>query len=63
MRRLVGSLASVAGHLVRLVRRLSGSLVGALGVALVSFGLWLAWAPLGFVGLGAFLILIDWRRG
>lgn len=32
-----------------------------LGPLLVAYGLWLAWAPLGFAGLGAFLLLADRR--
>lgn len=34
---------------------------GVLGPLLVSYGLWLAWAPLGFVAMGAFLIAVDRR--
>ncbi len=34
---------------------------GVLGPFLVAYGLWLAWAPLGFVALGAFLLLADRR--
>ena len=34
---------------------------GVLGPVLVAYGLWLAWAPLGFVALGACLIVADRR--
>ncbi|MFU0241672.1 hypothetical protein ACKI1J_38780 [Streptomyces scabiei] len=34
---------------------------GLAGPFLVSYGLWLAWVPLGFIAFGAFLILIDRR--
>ncbi|TLQ45764.1 hypothetical protein [Streptomyces marianii] len=36
-------------------------LPGVGGAALVSYGLWLAWQPLGFVTAGAFLLLLDRR--
>lgn len=34
---------------------------GVLGAFLVAYGLWLVWVPLGFVALGAFLLLADRR--
>ncbi len=34
---------------------------GLCGAVLVAYGLWLAWAPLGFVVLGVFLLLADRR--
>jgi len=34
---------------------------GIAGALLVAFGLWLAWAPLGFVAAGVFLLLVDRR--
>ncbi|MFJ1664813.1 hypothetical protein ACIOK4_00200 [Streptomyces bottropensis] len=34
---------------------------GLTGPFLVSYGLWLAWAPLGFIAAGAFLLLADRR--
>lgn len=34
---------------------------GLLGPLLVSYGLWLAWVPLGFIAFGAFLLLADRR--
>ncbi|WIM97692.1 hypothetical protein ACTOB_001240 [Actinoplanes oblitus] len=48
---------AVAEHFGRALRTLPG-LAGAL---LVSFGLYLAWVPLGVIALGAFLLLIDRR--
>lgn len=44
--------AEVAGHTVR-------SVPAAGGVLLTCYGLWLAWAPLGFIGGGGFLLLLD----
>ena len=46
--------ATAAGHAVR-------SLPGAGGALSVSYGLWLAWEPLGFIALGGFLLLVDRR--
>jgi hypothetical protein len=37
------------------------NLPGAAGPLVVSYGLWLAWAPLGYMALGAFLLLADRR--
>jgi len=34
---------------------------GLAGPVLVAYGLWLAWAPLGFIGLGVFFLLADRR--
>lgn len=36
-------------------------LPGVGGPLLVSYGLWLAWAPLGFIALGGFLLWADRR--
>lgn len=35
------------------------SLPAAGGIMLSCYGLWLAWPPLGFIGAGAFLLLMD----
>lgn len=51
---VAGWVAEAAGYVAR-----GGP--GVLGAGCVSFGLWLAWAPLGFVALGAFLLLVDRR--
>lgn len=37
------------------------ALPGVAGPLLVAYGLWLAWAPLGYMALGAFLLLADRR--
>lgn len=50
----VGRAAEAAGHAARVGPGLAGALC-------VAYGLWLAWAPLGFVALGAFLLLADRR--
>lgn len=34
---------------------------GLVGALFVSYGLWLAWAPLGFVAMGGFLLMADRR--
>lgn len=49
-----GTAAAGAGHGLRLFPGLAGPL-------LVAYGLWLAWAPLGFVALGGFLLWADRR--
>lgn len=35
------------------------------GLALLSYGAWLAWQPAGFIAAGGFLVLIPilWTRG
>ena len=53
-RAVAGRAAEVAGFCLR-----AGP--GVFGPLLVAYGLWLAWAPLGFVSLGAFLLLADRR--
>lgn len=53
-RAVTGTAAAGAGTGLRLAP-------GVLGPAFVAYGLWLAWAPLGFVALGAFLIVADRR--
>ncbi|MER6834256.1 hypothetical protein ABT320_09690 [Streptomyces cellulosae] len=50
----VGRAAGAAGHAARVGPGLAGAL-------LVAYGLWLAWAPLGFVAGGTFLLLADRR--
>lgn len=37
---------------------LSADSIAALGIACLAFGAWLAWAPAGFLLLGASLILV-----
>jgi hypothetical protein len=53
-RTAVGHAAAGAGHAARVGP-------GVLGPALVAYGLWLAWAPLGLIALGVFLLLADRR--
>lgn len=57
-RRIRLAFAAVAGRLVGAAGR---TLPGVAGSLLVCYGLWLAWAPLGFVAAGAFLLLLDRR--
>ncbi|MDX3024062.1 hypothetical protein [Streptomyces acidiscabies] len=52
--RAAGRIAEAAGRTVRLGPGLAGA-------GLVAYGVWLAWPPLGFVVLGAFLLLTDRR--
>jgi hypothetical protein len=49
------ALAAAAGHAVRVAPSLAG-------VALVSYGAWLAWRPAGFLTCG-FLLLADQIAG
>jgi len=46
--------ASAAGHVVR-------AAPGTVGALLMSYGLWSAWPPLGFLAAGVFLLLMDRR--
>jgi hypothetical protein len=50
----VGAAADWSGQIMRTVP-------GAGGALLVSYGLWEAWHPLGFVTAGAFLLVLDRR--
>ncbi|MFI2437414.1 hypothetical protein [Streptomyces sp. NPDC018693] len=49
-----GVAAAGAGHGLR-------HFPGVAGPLCVSYGLWLAWAPLGYVALGGFLLWADRR--
>lgn len=50
-----GDRAAAAGRLAAGALR---ALPGVVGLALVAFGFWLAWPPLGFIAAGA-LLLVD----
>ncbi len=52
------SAGGAAAELLARCLRLGPGLAGALAV---SYGLWVAWVPLGFVALGAFLLVADRR--
>jgi hypothetical protein len=52
---------AAAGVLGRLVGVAGRGLPGLAGAGLVCYGLWLAWAPLGFIAAGGFLLLLDRR--
>ncbi len=52
--RALGAAAHGAGATARVVP-------GIAGPVLVSYGMWLAWAPLGFAAAGAFLLALDRR--
>ena len=52
------SAVGAAAELLARCLRLGPGLAGALAV---SYGLWLAWVPLGFIALGAFLLVADRR--
>ncbi|MFI6274300.1 hypothetical protein [Streptomyces sp. NPDC050988] len=54
LRAAAGTAAEAAGFSLR-------HLPGVGGPLFVSYGLWLAWAPLGFIALGAFLLVADRR--
>lgn len=53
-RAAAGRVAEAAGFCLR-------ATPGVLGPLLAAYGLWLAWAPLGFVAIGVFLLLADRR--
>lgn len=59
--RFAGSVAAILGTLVALVRKNWPPLIGVAGIALVCYGLGLAWLPLGFIAAGAFLIYLAWE--
>jgi hypothetical protein len=50
--------AGAAGTVIGVLQRTAA---GAAGALLVSYGMWLAWAPLGFACAGGFLLLLDRR--
>lgn len=41
------------------IRRALSNVPGLAGVALVAYGVWLAWPPGGFIAAGLVLILLD----
>jgi energy-converting hydrogenase Eha subunit G len=53
-RKFAGYLAERSGRILRTVP-------GVLGALLVSYGLFLAWLPLGVIAAGGFLLLVDRR--
>lgn len=54
LRGAVGRAAAGVGYTARVGPGLAGA-------GFVSYGLWLAWAPLGFIALGGFLLWADRR--
>jgi hypothetical protein len=58
MRRLF---SQVTGYVAEKAGRLVRTVPGAAGALLVSYGLYRAWLPLGFIAAGGFLLLIDRR--
>jgi hypothetical protein len=54
-------LGRASGHLAGFSGRFLRSVPGGVGAVLVSYGLYLAWLPLGFIAAGCFLLLIDRR--
>lgn len=58
MRRL---LSQVTGYAAERFGSVLRTLPGVLGALLISYGLYLAWLPLGFIAAGGFLLLIDRR--
>jgi hypothetical protein len=51
----------VSGYAAERSGRLMRTAPGGVGALLVSYGLYRAWLPLGFIAAGAFLLLIDRR--
>lgn len=61
MIKVVGAVAAALGHLARFLLLLARFWLVLLGPALIVYGAWLAWDPLGFMVAGAFLVLLDRR--
>lgn len=51
-------LPEAAGRMVGAVLRFGPGVAGAV---LVTIGLGMAWAPLGWIAAGVWLLLVDWR--
>lgn len=60
---MVGSLASLLGHVTRLLFVLFRAIPGLAGPVVFCFGFWLAWHPLGYIMAGVILVAIDLRVG
>lgn len=54
------SIGALAGRVVRAVLVVGRQLPVTVGVLAVVAGLYQAWQPLGWIGLGTALILSDW---
>jgi hypothetical protein len=50
-----------SGYVAERSGRLLRTTPGVLGALLVSYGLYRAWLPLGFIASGGFLLLVDRR--
>ncbi|MGJ3223769.1 hypothetical protein ACQEUV_33080 [Micromonospora aurantiaca (nom. illeg.)] len=61
MRAVRGRVIAAAGWTAEWAGRATRSLPGVAGALLASYGLWLAWPPLGFIAAGLFLLAIDRR--
>lgn len=59
LQQLLGRLADVAGHTVRLGRAGVRYVPGWAGAGLVSGGAWMAWHPAGLIVAGGFLLALD----
>jgi hypothetical protein len=53
--------AQITGYVAERSGLMLRTLPGAAGALLVSYGLYRAWLPLGFIAAGGFLLLIDRR--
>jgi hypothetical protein len=51
----------VSGYVADRSGRFLRTTPGVLGALLVSYGLYRAWLPLGFIAAGGFLLLVDRR--
>lgn len=49
------------GHVADRFGRVLRTVPGVCGALFVSYGLFLAWVPLGFIAVGGFLLLLDRR--
>lgn len=53
--------AEVAGRALNRAATVGRTVPGVAGASLVSYGLYDAWHPLGFIAAGAFLLILDRR--
>lgn len=54
-------LAEAAGRALNRAATVGRTLPGVAGASLVSYGLYDAWSPLGWIAAGAFLLVLDRR--
>jgi hypothetical protein len=53
--------AETVGRVLNHIARVGRTVPGVAGASLVSYGLYDAWHPLGWIAAGAFLLILDRR--